>query len=382
MAYIVQRQNRFYVVAYDGIDPATGRERRRWHPAGHSRADADAVKARLDAAEHAEHIIAIEQVTLGRYLTERWMPRRRQRLAPTTAHRYQWMIDNYIDPALGSIPLRSLQAEQLDRFYRELLTTGGERCCGLAPKTVYDVHVIIRAALNDAVRQHLVPANVAHGTQPPRPTTRERSGPECWTADQLAEFLDAIEHLRLYPALHLAATTGMRRGEIAGLRWGDWNTTTHRLSIARSRQVVGGRSIEVPVKTRSSRRCIDLDPDTEAVLTAWRRRLTRDGHGVRLADPMFTNSQGKPVHAESLYQLFDRQVRKLDLPRIRLHDLRHTHASLLVGDGVAIKVVSERLGHANPGFTMATYQHVLPGMGAAAAQFGQLIRRKPSAKSR
>ena len=98
---------------------------------------------------------------------------------------------------------------------------------------------------------------------------------------------------------------------------------------------------------------------------------------------MFTNSKGKPVHAESLYQLFHRQVRKLDLPCIRLHDLRHTHASLLVSGGVPIKVVSERLGHANPGFTMANYQHVLPGMGAAAAaQFGQLINRRPRDSSR
>ncbi len=132
----------------------------------------------------------------------------------------------------------------------------------------------------------------------------------------------------------------MRRGEIAGLRWGDWNRTTHRLSIARSRQVVGGHSIEVPVKTRSSRRCIDLDADTEAVLARWKRRQRRDGHSVQLADPIFTNAAGKPVHAESLYQLFDRQVRKLALPRIRLHDLRHTHASLLVAAGVPIKVVS------------------------------------------
>ena len=89
---------------------------------------------------------------------------------------------------------------------------------------------------------------------------------------------------------------------------------------------------------------------------------------------MFTNTAGAPIHAESLYQLFGRQVRKLDLPRIRLHDLRHTHASLMVADGIAIKVVSERLGHANPGFTMATYQHVLPGMGAeAASRFGKLL---------
>lgn len=374
MAYIIQRQSRFYVVAYDGTDSATGRERRRWHPAGHSRADANAIKARLEAVEHAEQVVATEQLTLGRYLTERWMPRRRQRLAPTTAHRYQWMIEHYIDPALGSTPLRSLHAEHLNRFYSELLTSGGARAGGLAPKTVYDVHVIIRAALKDAQRQHLVPANVAYTAQPPRPQARQRSGPECWTADQLTQFLAAIGHLRLYPALHLAATTGMRRGEIAGLRWGDWHRDTHRLSIARSRQVVGGRSTEVPVKTKSSRRCIDLDADTEAILSGWRRRQHRDGHGVEQRDPMFTNTSGEPLHAESLYQLFDRQVRKLSLPRIRLHDLRHTHASLLVADGVAVKVVSERLGHANPGFTMATYQHVLPGMGAdAAARFSRLI---------
>ena len=208
MAYIIQRQNRFYVVTYDGTDSATGRERRRWHPAGYSRADAEAIAARLQSAATAEHVVATDQLTLGRYLTERWMPRRRQRLQATTGHRYAWMIDNYIDPALGSTPLRSLHAEHLDRFYAELLATGGERGCGLAPKTVYDVHVIIRAALNDAVRQHFVPANVAHSAQPPRPRARERSGPECWTADQLTEFLAAIRHLRLYPALHLAATTG------------------------------------------------------------------------------------------------------------------------------------------------------------------------------
>lgn len=284
------------------------------------------------------------------------------------------MIDNYIAPVLGAMPLRSLHTEHLDRFYADLLATGGRHGTGLAPKTVYDVHVVIRSALNQAVRQHLVPINVAHGAQPPRPQARQRSGPECWTAAQLVEFLGATKHLRLSPALHLAATTGMRRGEIAGLRWGDWHYDTHRLSIARSRQVVGGRSVEVPVKTRSSRRCIDLDGDTEAVLAAWRRRQQRDGHTTGLGDPMFTNTSGQPIHAESLYQLFDRQVRKLELPRIRLHDLRHTHASLLVAAGVPIKVVSERLGHANPGFTMATYQHVLPGMGADAAdRFGQLI---------
>jgi integrase len=156
----------------------------------------------------------------------------------------------------------------------------------------------------------------------------------------------------------------MRRGELAGLRSGDWHQSTHRLSIARSRQVVAGRSVEVAVKTRTSRRCVDLDADTEGVLRAWRRRQQRDGHPVGTKDPIFTNQAGHPVNPESIYQLFHRQVRRLDMPRICFHGLRHTHASLLVAAGTPIKVVSERLGHANSGFTIATYQHVRPGIGA------------------
>jgi integrase len=284
------------------------------------------------------------------------------------------MIDNYINPRIGSIALRSLRVEHLDGLYHSLLTTGSRDGRPLAPKTVYDVHVIVRSSLADAVRRHLVDTNVALTAHAPRSTPRARSGPETWTASQLGQFLSSAAHLRLYPALHLAAYTGMRRGELAGLRWGDWNRATHRVSIARSRQVVGGRSVEVPVKTRTSRRCIDLDADTEQVLERWRRSQRRDGHPVELSDPMFSNRHGEPIHAESISQLFDRHLAGTDIPRIRFHDLRHTHASLLVAAGTPIKVVSERLGHAHPGFTMATYQHLVPGMSASAAtDFANLI---------
>ena len=165
----------------------------------------------------------------------------------------------------------------------------------------------------------------------------------------------------------------MRRGEIVGLRWGDWHVDTHRLSIARSRQSIQGGTVEVPTKTAASRRAIDLDANTEQVLARWRRRQ-RDGHPIGVHDPIFTNGNGEPVNPESISQLFDRKTLSSGLPRIRLHDLRHTHASLLVAAGEPIKVVSERLGHAHPGFTMATYQHLLPGMGASAAtNFAALI---------
>ena len=166
----------------------------------------------------------------------------------------------------------------------------------------------------------------------------------------------------------------MRRGELAGLRWSDWNHTTHTLSIARARKSIGGRSVETPVKTRSSRRSIDLDPATETTLARWRRQQKADGHPVGLDDPIFTNpTAGRCTPRPSANSSPDKSP-ALDMPPIRFHDLRHTHATLLIAAGVPIKVVSERLGHANPGFTMATYQHVLPGMGADAAnRFAALL---------
>lgn len=377
MAYIVSKQNRFYVVTYDGLDPTTGKERRRWHLAGDSREDAEAIAASLTRTAGEVRAGNRSAATVTSFLNETWLPKRRQQLRPSTAHRYQWMIDNYITPAIGHLPIRKLRFEHLERLYSDLLETGGTKAAGLAPKTVYDVHVIMRAALKYATKMHLVEHNVALDADSPRPVVRSKQGPESWTIDQLRSFLAATCHLRLYPALHLAATTGMRRGELAGLRWGDWNRATHSISIARSRQSVGGQSLEVACKTKTSRRCVDLDHGTENVLATWRRRQHRDGHPVGLDDPIFTNTIGDAVHPESLSQLFTRQLQRIDLPRIRFHDLRHTHATLLAGSSIPIKVVSERLGHAHPGFTMATYQHVMPGMGATAAQqFGSMLTER------
>ncbi len=311
MAYIVSKQNRFYVVTYDGLDPTTGKERRRWHLAGDSRDDAEAIAANLTRRTDLVRDAARSAATVTDFVNDTWFPQRVQHLRPSTAYRYRWMIDNYISPFIGVLPIRSLRAEHLNRLYTDLLATGKRNGTGLAPKTVYDVHVIMRAALKHAVRIHLVEHNVALVATAPRPTARAKQGPEAWTIDQLRYFLAATQHLRLHPALHLAATTGMRRGELAGLRWGDWNRGTNSISVARARQSVGGQSVEVPYKTKKSRRCIDLDPHTETVLARWKRRQTRDGHFVGLDDAIFTNTDGLPVHPESISQLFTRQLARI-----------------------------------------------------------------------
>jgi len=373
MTYIVQRKDRFYVVAYDGLDPLTGKERRRWHPVGHDRHDAEVVAARLDR-EHAGSAPARGgSVHYGEFLTGTWLPLKRRHLRATTAYRYSWFVDRYINPAIGDVPLRRLRADHLDGLYERLATTGGRHGHGLAPKTVHDVHAVVRASLDLAVRRQLLDHNVAHAAHARRRRPTKTTA-RAWTAWELAGFLKVAESQRLYPALHLTAFTGMRRGEVAGLKWSDLDRTNNRLSISRTLQNVAGRPVEFDVKTRTSRRCIDIDENTMNVLARWRRKLYRDGLRHGPDDWTFLNTTGRFINPESLSQL-DRSVKRTpSVPQIRFHDLRHTHASLLIMAGVPIKVVSERLGHSHPAFTMHTYQHLLPGMSAAAAeQFAALI---------
>jgi integrase len=373
MSYIVQRQNRFYVVAYDGLDPLTGRERRRWHPIGGDRDEAEAVAQRLDRERCSAPPPIGGPTTLGTFLCQTWLPRKRRQVRATTAYRYAWFVERYISPKIGDIPLRRLRIDHLEDLYHQLATTGGRRGSGLAPKTILEVHMIIRAALDLAVQRDLVDRNVADSAQL-RPPRAGSTTARVWNAPELATFLAAARPHRLYPALHLTAHTGMRRGEAVGLRWSDLDASTRRLSIQRTLQCVGGRPVEFGVKTRNSRRCIDLDETTVDVLRAWRRQLRRDGLPSGADDWMFCNATGRFLNPESLSQLFDRIVQRAPVPRIRFHDVRHTHASLLIAAGVPIKVVSERLGHAHAAFTMHTYQHVLPGMSAVAAdQFAALI---------
>lgn len=367
MSYIIQRQNRFYVVAY-GTDPLTGKERRRWHPAGHDRADAEAMVRRLDQERDADPPPKTGgPLTVGDFLTEQWMPRKRRQVRATTAYRYAWFVDRYIVPAIGDIALRRLRFDHLETFCGELASTGGRHGQGLAPKTVLEVHLIVRAALDLALRRELIGRNVADNSHL-RPSRSGKAVARIWTESELARFLDVAESHRLYPALHLAAHTGMRRGEIAGLKWLDLDLKASRLSIRRTLQCVGGTATEFGPKTRTSRRSVELDAATVDLLQRWRRQVEADGLPAGIDDWMFCNTAGRYLNPQSISQLFDRILARTDIPRVRFHDLRHTHASLLIADGEDVKVVSERLGHAHPAFTIHTYQHLIPGMSAAAAE--------------
>ena len=250
---------------------------------------------------------------------------------------------------------------------------------GLSPKIVHNVHVMLRSALRMAVRRKLLSVNVADAAV--APTYRASMPPmRSWTVGQLVTFLDAVAAKRMYPAYLLSAMTGMRRGEVLGLRWSAIDFPKKRLVVENSVQLLDGKIIEQPPKTQSSRRSVDLDDDTLEVLANWRATLEERGaEWVRPTDWVFPGGRDKPFNPDLYSQIFDRLVARLDLPKIRLHDLRHTHATLLIRDGEPLKVVSERLGHANAAFTMTTYQHVMPGMGAnAARRFANLVSPPPA----
>lgn len=374
--YVARRGNRWYAVIYDGIDPATGRERRRWHPAGTNRADAERLARQLATKANARNS-KVRGMTFGTYLTARWLPAKKTELRASTYAGYRRNVERHILPVLGKVAIRRLRDSHLEALYDRLRNPiDGRRA--LAPKTVLEIHLIIRGALDHALEHEVVGRNVALLARVPRPPAVRTPEPQAWTAEQLQAFLRAAAGHRLFPAFWLSAFTGMRRSELLALRWTDIDLNACTVSINRGLVAVGYELHESRGKTANARRRIDLDPTTVSVLAAWRQWQQTEQHvtGIEPSEFVFTDREGEPVHPHAISQSFERIVARAGLPPIRLHDVRHTHATLLIKAGVPVKVVSERLGHAKPAFTIDTYQHVLPGMQAEAARtIEQLVAR-------
>lgn len=378
--HIAKKGKRYYAVVYEGIDPASGRERHRWHAAGATRRDAERLLAELVKRSHDGDYRAPERITLGTYLIERWLPTKRSQLRPTTHDSYRRNIERHVLPALGARPLQRLAPEDLDGLYASLLADGRRNGAGggLSAKTVRYIHGILRKALGDAQRKGTVARNVADQADPPKLSSKPRREMRVWSAPELRRFLEVVEDHRLFVAFLLAANTGMRRGEVLGLRWTDVGFDRSRLSVNQAVVSIAYEVKVTDVKTDTARRTIDLDGRTVAVLRGWRKEQLEERLAAGLpwdeASFVVARPDGSPIHPDYFSQCFDRAVASSGLRRIRLHDLRHTHASILLRAGQPVKVVSERLGHANPAFTMSVYQHVLPGMQAdAAAKFAEAV---------
>lgn len=327
----------------------------------------EAVRLRLSAGRYQREAVP----TLAVYL-EGWLDGANERLRPVTVDKYRSMLQAYVcSRDVGATRLDKLDAAQFDALYRGLLNSGrkGRR----SPTTVRQLHAVLRKALGDAVRRDLIWENpVARSSVPAKARTPEQ---RFWSAPELALFLDVTAGDTLHALFWVAAYTGLRRGELAALRWDDIDLVAGALRVRssltplRRRDGSGGAWFVLSdPKTRQGRRSVSLDSGTLDVLTRHQRdqQSWREAVGVGYASGgwVFANEHGDPYRPDSISRAFTRAVaraqRAHQLPDLHFHGLRHTHATVLLAAGVDPKVVSERLGHSTVAFTLDTYVHTLP----------------------
>jgi integrase len=308
--------------------------------------------------------------TLGAYLGE-WLTAIRPNIRPSAWASFESHVRIYLVSQLGHLQLQQLTATDVDLMTARLLSAEGRGTRRpLSPTTVRRILATLNSAMNYAVRKRKLDRNPVTAADRPRASRNEM---KTWTADELGRFLEGAREHRLAPLFTVLATTGLRRGEALGLRWSDVDLDEGRLAVRQTLLAVNNHVQFGEPKTHRSRRTVDLDDATAAVLKAHRKAQLEERAGAGLGRPraaglVFTDEQGDPLHPNVVSRTFGRLVREARLPIIRLHDLRHTHASLSLQAGVHVKIVSERLGHSSVTITLDTYSHAIPGLQRDAAE--------------
>jgi integrase len=364
--HVRQRGKTWSYVLEGGPDPGTGRRRQVWK--GGFATKREAQRALRDALGRQDRgtWVPPQRATVGEYL-DSWLQSVEPHVRSTTLAGYRRNVAK-VNARIGKVKLTDLRPATVERLYAELVRTGGRDRQPLSPKSVTNVHLTLHKAFDDAERLEVVGTSPLRRVRPPRWRSPEMT---VWSAEQTQAFLTAVEDHRLAAAFVLLVTTGMRRGEVIGLRWSDVDLDGSRLQVRQSVTTVDNRPVVDAPKTKRSRRSLALDEGTVAALRAHRRRQAEErllvGELWTDHDLVFPNELGSLLHPDALSRAFQAVVKRAGLPRIRLHDLRHGWASLALAAGVHPKVVSDRLGHSTVGITLDTYSHVLEGLDAEAA---------------
>lgn len=339
-----------------------------------------ATKREAEAALHAAVAAARSGVDSGRgrdrldgYLSG-WLTSKRN-LRPTARKSYRAHIDNYLAPHLGHIRLSDLRATHLDEMYAQLLDP--ERNPPLTAATVRRIHATLRNALNGAIRQRLIVFNPATAVDLP---AEHRPPVTVWTPEQSARFLAFTAEDRLAALWHIALMVGLRRSELVALRWDDVDFAAAELHVVEAVTVADRQMHVGRPKTKRSARVVALDEGTLAALRMHRRRQAEErlawGAAWRGGGRVFVREDGVGLNPDYVTRRFAVLTRLAALPRIRLHDTRHTSASLALAAGVPLKVVSDRLGHATVNVTADIYSHVTPAVAREAAEkIASLVRQ-------
>ena len=357
---ITRRKDGLYMARYT-VQTATGSKRKTLYGKTRNEVSEKLTKAMADRDDGL--VFDADNLKVGEYL-ERWLVDSvLETVRPTTYERYEQIVRIHVRPALGSVKLKNLTPVHVRGLYREKLEAG------LSARTVQYIHVTLHKALKQAVQDGLIPRNATEAVKAPQ-VRREEMRP--LSGEQVKVLLEVARGDRLEALYVLAIHTGLRQGELLGLKWEDVDLESGTLRVRRTLVTAKGGPVLTAPKTKGSRRSVKL---TQGAVEALRSHLKhqlqeidRAGSLWRENGLMFASESGEPLDRRYLTSCrYKALLKRAELPIIRFHDLRHTCATLLLSKNVNPKIVSEMLGHASIAITLDTYSHVLPNMRDQAA---------------
>lgn len=377
--HITKRGKNSYSIKISlGLDPATKRYKQQWVTVQGTKKDAERRLAELLHQLDSGVYMKPGKTTVADFLQLWLRDYVKPNLSPRTAEGYEQIIRCYLIPAFGDMLLSQLRPDHLQKYYSTKLASGRRRGPGgLSARTIRHHHTTLHKALQTAVEWGLIIRNVADAAKPPRARSPEM---QTWGEDDIIRFLEAAKNTPYYALFYTALFTGMRRSELLALRWQDIDFLYAQAYINRSlHHLKDGTYVFTQPKSEKSRRAVALSPSVLTVLDDYRK--TRVAEHLLLATPLtddelvFSNL-GKPLRPDTITRAWSALAARAGVKVIRFHDARHTHASLMLKQGIHPKIVSERLGHSNISITLDTYSHVAPGLQEMAARrFDDIVAR-------
>ena len=364
--HIKQRSAGHFAIVRDTRDPQTGKRRRKWISFSGTLRGARIECARLVTEMKSGAYVDATRETIAAFL-DCWIEHMQGQVSPRSLERYAELCRNNIAPLLGAIPLTKLQPANISQAYAKALASGRrDGTGGLSPLTVHHMHRVLREALQQAVRWQLLARNPVDAVRPPKV---ERKQMQTLDAEATVVLIEAARGTNLFMPILLGVLCGLRRGEITALRWRSIDLDRGQLSVTASTEQTNRGIREKETKSGKSR-TVALP---SLIVDELRRHRVAQAEGllaagVRLTDDhhVVAREDGQPLQPRSLTHAFVKFVRGHGLAPIRLHDLRHSHATHMLASGVHPKIAQERLGHSSVSVTIDLYSHVLPGMQAEA----------------
>jgi integrase len=380
--HIRERSPGHWAIVIDLHDPETGQRKRKWHSFRGTKRQAQVECSHLISKIKDGLYVEPAKMTVRQFL-DCWLDHMKSQVAPRTHERYGEIALKCVVPLIGNVLLPKLRAVHISAAYAKALTEGRRKGKGgLSPRTVVHMHRVLRQALQQAVDWEMLARNPTDRLKPPKVEKKEMRALD---AAETAALLEILRASRLFMPVLLAVTCGLRRGEITALRWRSVDLINSQLEIRVSTEQTKRGVREKETKTGRAR-TVTL---TALAVEELRRHKVRQAEellqlGLRQSGEMYVIAQadGRPLKPNSLTHEFIRFIAGSKLPRIRFHDLRHTHATQLLKNNVHPKIVQERLGHEDISTTLNLYSHVLPGMQDAAAKSVDLALREALDKER